>query len=447
MSNYITPPSNINLNLQNNHPLIPRQDIYWLNRKCLTIHSQDRDFSKWPFPHEFEINLPEDYHNIQSTRLIDITFPINLYNFSRVNQNTYFQLTINNNVYSFEKGKIFTISIDDGYYTKEQLANTLTFKLNEKINPRKSNKNFWKVVYHEVKQKFLIGNNLGIDFTLNAEVSFNYYNVCCNLLSTNRSGLNCIDGTNIGANNQPYPNMLPPTVNYFERYNKWGFLAYIGYTDKIAYDSLKVEPGDNLYLDYESSDSGEHIWLPGNEKCNSYFSEPPFVANIFGEQSIYMEMNYFNNIDELVPWPDSSYNVLRKGCVGNKEFNEGKTHTSRKVYNTNKESRYFEGKSQEPHEPKYVAYRGSGVNSSFAKIPIISSLNAENSNSSNGINSTQFTPPLERINRLKFKFRYHDGRPVDFQNAELTFSLEFNMLRNDFDRKLVINAPQFYSWS
>jgi len=422
MSNYITPPSNINLNLQNNHPLIPRQDIYWLNRKCLTIHSQDRDFSKWPFPHEFEINVPEDYHNIQSTRLIDITFPINLYNFSRVNQNTYFQLTINNHVNWIKQPEIYpntpiTFSIDDGYYTKDQLANTLTFKLNEKITDKKDpDKKFWKVVYHKVKQKFLIGNNLGIDFTLNADVSFNYYNVCCNLLSSNRSGLNCIDGTNIGANNQPCPNMLPPTVNYFERYNKWGFLAYIGYTDKIAYDSLKVEPGDNLYLDYESSDSGEYIWLPENEEYDSYFSEPPFVANIFGEQSIYMEMNYFNNIDELVPWPDSSYNI-------------------------------YQGKLLAPNAPKYVAYRGSGVNSSFAKIPIISSLNAENSNSSNGINSTQFTPPLERINRLKFKFRYHDGRPVDFQNAELTFSLEFNMLRNDFDRKLVINAPQFYSWS
>ena len=65
MSNYITPPPNINLNLQNNHPLIPREDIYWLNRKCITVHSQDRDFSKWPFPNEFEINLPEDYNNIQ----------------------------------------------------------------------------------------------------------------------------------------------------------------------------------------------------------------------------------------------------------------------------------------------------------------------------------------------------------------------------------------------
>jgi hypothetical protein len=437
MSNYITPPPNINLNLQNNHPLIPREDIYWLNRKCLTVHSQDRDFSKWPFPNEFEINLPEDYNNIQSTRLIEFTFPVNLYNFSNVNQNTHFKITINNYVNWIKQPEIFpdtpiSIFIDDGYYTKEQLANTLTFKLNKKITAKNDpDKNFWKVIYHEVKQKFLIGNNFGIDFTLDADVSFNYYNICCNLLTTNRTGLNCNDGTTIGANNQPRPNMLPPTVNYFQRYNKWGFLAYIGYTDKIPYHSKKLEPGDSLYLDYEPPDSIEHIWLPANKDYDSYFSEPPFAANIIGEQAIYMEMNYFNNIDELVPWPDSSYNIIRKGYSGNKEY------------------LYYEGKPPEPNVPKYVAYRGSGVNSSFAKIPIISIPNTENTNSENGqlLNSTQFTPPLERINRLKFKFRYHDGRPVDFQNAELTFTLEFNMLRNDFDRKLTINTPQFYSWT
>ncbi len=107
MSNYITPPPNINLNLQNNHPLIPREDIYWLNRKCLTVHSQDRDFSKWPFPNEFEINLPEDYNNIQSTRLIEFTFPVNLYNFSNVNQNTHFKMTINNHVNWITQPEIF----------------------------------------------------------------------------------------------------------------------------------------------------------------------------------------------------------------------------------------------------------------------------------------------------------------------------------------------------
>ena len=83
---------------------------------------------------------------------------------------------------------------------------------------------------------------------------------------------------------------------------------------------------------------------------------------------------------------------------------------------------------------------------SFAKIPLLLSPQSKEINSINGqlLNSSQFTPPLERINRLKFKFRYHDGQLVDFKDSDLTFSLEFNLLRNDFDRKIKINQPSFY---
>ena len=134
MSNFITPPPYFNLNVENNHPLIPRGDNYWLTRKCLTVHSQDRDFSKWPFVHEFEINLPQDYLNIQSTRLIEITFPLNFYNFSRLNQNSFFAITINSGGDILDPPitdpVIICFSIEDGYYSKDQLATTLTYKLN-----------------------------------------------------------------------------------------------------------------------------------------------------------------------------------------------------------------------------------------------------------------------------------------------------------------------------
>ena len=433
MSNFITPPSNLNLNLQNNHPLIPRENTFWLNRKVLTIHSQDRDISKWPFANEFEIELPQDYHNVQSSRLLEITFPVNLYNFSNINQNTIFRITINNDVYwtcpMLLCGEVIEISIDNGYYTKEQLINTLTFKLNEFMPDSKSN-NKWKAVYHETKQKILIGNNNGINFTVNADVSFNYANICCNLTSQNKSGVNCCDGTSL----------LPPTVNYFDRYNKFGFLAYIGFTEKRDYPAIIIEPPNPEglpfncsqsanYLPYKSSGNGsrpQNIWLERNDK-DLYYVEPPSVVDSIGEQVIYMEMDYFNNIDELIPWSNSANEKLINGKVANITF---------------------QGKPPFLSGSKPIAYRGAGINSSFAKIPLLSLPQNTDINSTNGqlLNSSQFTPPLERINRLKFKFRYHDGQLVDFKDSDLTFSLEFNMLRNDFDRKMNINQPTFYSY-
>ena len=34
--------------LNQTHPLIPREQNYVLDRKIITIHSNDRDISKWP---------------------------------------------------------------------------------------------------------------------------------------------------------------------------------------------------------------------------------------------------------------------------------------------------------------------------------------------------------------------------------------------------------------
>ena len=155
--------------------------------------------------------------------------------------------------------------------------------------------------------------------------------------------------------------------------------------------------------------------------------EPPSVVDSIGEQVIYMEMDYFNNIDELIPWSNSANEKLINGKVANVTF---------------------QGKPPFLNGSKPIAYRGAGINSSFAKIPLLSLPQNTDINSTNGqlLNSSQFTPPLERINRLKFKFRYHDGQLVDFKDSDLTFSLEFNMLRNDFDRKMNINQPTFYSY-
>ena len=47
------------------------------------------------------------------------------------------------------------------------------------------------------------------------------------------------------------------------------------------------------------------------------------------------------------------------------------------------------------------------------------------------MNISFYEPPIEKLYKLKFKFRYHDGRLVDFKCIPLTFTLEFNMLRDE----------------
>ena len=79
---------NSNFIVQNTHPLIQREQTYVLNRKLVSIHSEDRDYVKWPNSNHFGIDLGQGYHNVESIRLVDYSFPSNNYTFSNEYQNT-----------------------------------------------------------------------------------------------------------------------------------------------------------------------------------------------------------------------------------------------------------------------------------------------------------------------------------------------------------------------
>ena len=77
---------------------------------------------------------------------------------------------------------------------------------------------------------------------------------------------------------------------------------------------------------------------------------------------------------------------------------------------------------------------GGKVKSAFAKIPMTIYPLGELFDSRNGLlqNLTHYDPPIERISKLKFKFRYHDGTLVDFQKFPFTFVVEFNQLSSKY---------------
>ena len=82
--------SNVSYNLGNHKPLINRDQTYVLDRKLVTIHSEDRDISKWKYSNQFEIVLPETLFLVQSMRLIQCTMPCRFFVFSDDYQNTMF---------------------------------------------------------------------------------------------------------------------------------------------------------------------------------------------------------------------------------------------------------------------------------------------------------------------------------------------------------------------
>ena len=118
---------------------------------------------------------------------------------------------------------------------------------------------------------------------------------------------------------------------------------------------------------------------------------------------IYMEMEKFNNINEIYPFSE-------------------RTNT---MYNCD---------------------YGHKSDSAFAIIPLTQTPFGTELGNRTSINTNVFMsePPIKNINRLQFKFRYHDGRLVDFKNLPFSFVLEFNMIRDEQARNKIIRVPHLY---
>ncbi len=331
----------MNYSLGAGKPLINREQSYVLDRKLLTVHSEDRDISKWANANEFEIVLPQQLLNVQSMRLVEIEVPMNFPVFSETNQNTILFINYNNT-----GSKALTIKA--GTYNAAELA--------EEINLQ---------IYYS-----------GIDMTGDFILSFDVDN--------NKYRFESFDGVDFILEFEKRPNYCTPHNNsIFENTFYWGLPYHLGFS-KISYSGI------DIYADTAPI-------LTSHDTC------------------MYMEIEKYNSYDELYPYNKSEF-----------DHNDP---TKLKLVNGNN------------------SYTGK-INSAFAKIPLITS-NANNvvfeSRNIGLQNITHYEPPIERIGRLKFKLRFHNGRLVDFGNSQYNFTLEFNMLRNEIEKKYNVRIPSTYT--
>ena len=88
-----------------------------VQKKILSVHTEDRDIGKWPTSSIFAVDLPVEYKNVVSLGLADIDLPP-IYVFSAKNQNISMSFT-----YNALTAK--TITLTEGTYTGAQLATEL----------------------------------------------------------------------------------------------------------------------------------------------------------------------------------------------------------------------------------------------------------------------------------------------------------------------------------
>jgi hypothetical protein len=417
-------------NVSTNHPLIKNVNSYFLEKKYITIHSEDRDITRYPNSSEFEIMLPQEYLKVASVRLYSWSFPANYNVFSVLNYNVAMGFSFNKlynpgefsvsdpllegifaALYDYQnnEGEV-KITIETGFYTPYQMATELTNKFNvavtEIINTFFNNNPVtyavakslftgyyrFNVVYNSVTQKLFFGNTADKFTLLNKSSSFiNSFIVNTRCLTKDQ---------------------LPETVN-------WGLPSFLGFSRLDAESFTPEEYLENNTMEANIDNSltpisdppssgpvprffyGEAVtnsadngyWLlPTLTGASVYFLEAPFKINIMGPAYMYMEIDGWNCIDETSPYDVSKFTTQ-----------------------TNKTN--------------------SRVNSSFAKIPIPTTPVSQWFDNEQGPYKF-WNPPAERISKIKMKLRYHNGASVNFGPFDYSFTLELNLLNPQQERSL-----------
>lgn len=413
-------------NTSSTHPLIPNANQYYIERKYVSIHSEDRDILKYPNSSEFEIELPQDYLNVHSAKLSTWSFPANYNVFSPLNFNiamTFKFIKLYNpgehgyadplteaifaGLYSLI-GNQYIVRIETGFYNPSQMATELTNKFNESVSniliefftntpaynyalALFTGYNRFNIVYNSVGQRLWFGNTAD-----QFEITNNYINQ----FNEDNVGTQCIRR-----------HQLPSLAD-------WGLPAYLGFTRcstmslSVAEVEATMNNANNIiygynpeiinvsgdvprfyYGDVNPGDNG--FWLvPSLPGATVYFLQAPAKINFMGPSYIYLDIDGLNCIDETSPYNMSQFTL----------------HTNE----TN-----------------------GRVNSAFAKIPITTTPIAQWFDSEQAPYK-HFNPPSERIRKLKCRLRYHNGQKVDFGLFEYSFMIEFTLLRPQNERKYTI---------
>ena len=246
-----------------------------------------------------------------------------------------------------------------------------------------------------------------------------------------------------------------PNKYMFSQYTKWGLPYYMGFNKEIYY-SFDINIDEDIFLNDSSASGNQPLdlnkepisnvflsnlgglifytntnnnWIePGGVGVIAFYNQAnpglpvssttglgqslnrtvsvlssPNNVSLMGEDCIYMEMEKYNNTNEIYPFSE-------------------RTNT---MYNCD---------------------YGHNSDSAFAIIPLTQTPFGTELGNRTSINTNVFMsePPIKNVNRLQFKFRYHDGRLVDFKNLSFSFVLEFNMIRDEQARNKIIRVPHLY---
>ena len=418
-------------NICTQQPVIQNQKDYKVDSNIISIQSEDRDITKWPSSSHFEVTLPVEYRNVVSLRALDIQIPNTYYTFSCARQNTKLILMYTD---SGAVTQTVIITILDGTYNNETIAQELQTQINIALTGE-TTEVLVKVNPINSKIYFFSNESISIDFTIDPFLNLDEVDLSncpqCTIPPIHQSRSNRpgrYTASTIKLKNSHYDtscnNIICPdgSLEYTDAYQinhgptaydkrgEWGLGNYLGFLKNFYTSELISTPHPYSWIE-ESLLVG-----PVTSAILPYVIEGSTTLNICDLTNIYMEIDKYNCIDELEPY----------------------------CFNTNANN-----------QVKFAQYRGK-------KVPICCNLQQPNK-TYNGIHNSAFaivpvggtdsylpgtsaitgiyisTPPVPKLQKLKLKFRWHDGLLVDFHNCNVNLVIEIVELKNEMNQPPRIN--------
>jgi hypothetical protein len=427
-------------NTATNYPLIPNAQQYMFEKQYVSIHSEDRNVLKFPNSSEFEIELPQDYLNVQGVKMVTSRFPsnLNVFSYALKNVTVTFRITepynpanyewpydgsypvILDNIFAalyYNQQQDFVVVIEEGNYTPQQMVTQLNNQFNLLVTNLIANSSYlsseeqatflaeggyneFVVVYNEVSKKFWFGNkSSGFVLTNSVVVYLEQYSFQCSGVSPLVTGNYQLRLDSSGVNINYMNCQAVNTSNYMP----WGLPWYLGLPrcDSVAEIDLSGNTR-NSATRFFYTDVSNGIWLvpsgyPNYFGASAYYVEATYQANLTPPLYFYVELKGLNFLDETEPYNFTSFTMQTNQTNGI-------------------------------------------VKSAFAKIPILTNCEQQWYESTDG--HKIYNPPAERIRRIYVKIRYHDGTLVNFGSSEFSFMLEFSLFRPQNAKTYFMYTPE-----
>ena len=362
------------------HPLIPNPREYAMVQNLVSIDSRDRDVLKYPNASNFAIELPQDYKNVISAKLSSWSFPALYDVFSPIQNNVrlFFALT---SVYAGAARTAATIDalqqIEGRHLELEIDAGFYT--------PEQMCFTLTALMNEVVASRAELAEYDGFVVTYNDVTQRIWF-------GNSADGFALLNGiAELATQVDRIAQVCEQQCRVLPQEAEWGLPSNLGFT-RCAVHSIAGAPR------FHYRGPIDDAWLtPLAADAEAQCVVAPGKPNMMGPAYMYLEIDGLNCMDETSPYSITPFTV----------------HTNQ----TN-----------------------GVVNSAFAKIAIPATPVQQWFDA--GASSYKFyTPPKECIRRLVFRFRYHNGRPVDFGAFPFSFTLEINTLSPSPQRGYNIRSP------